>query len=154
MSGRPRALAKGLGLGSSFAPAFSRVLQRKCACGQHSMGVECDECKKKHSTLRRQASGTATQAVAPPVVHEVLRSPGRPLEVSTRTHMEARLARHVIGTTPSRDHTHSPALLVGPADSPAEHEADSMADAALADSGPADFSVGHDFSHVRVHTDR
>jgi hypothetical protein len=69
----------------------SPVLQRKCACGQHSMGEQCDECKKKHSTLQRRSVGTAAQAVAPPVVHEVLRSPGQPLDLSARGIMESRL---------------------------------------------------------------
>ncbi len=66
------------------------ILQRKCACGQHSMGEQCDECKKKHSTLQRSSVGTAAPSIAPPVVHEALRTPGQPLDAGTRNFMESR----------------------------------------------------------------
>src|SRR5574341_1571868 len=54
-------------------------LQRKCACGQHTgTGDECAECRKKREgTLQRAAIGAATVSEVPPIVHEVLRSPGR-----------------------------------------------------------------------------
>lgn len=74
------------------APA-GPVLQRKCACGEHSVGGECDECKKKHPTLQRSAIGAAVQSAVPPVVHEVLRSPGQPLERNTRGFMESRFGQ-------------------------------------------------------------
>ncbi|WP_372740484.1 DUF4157 domain-containing protein, partial [Neptunomonas sp.] len=32
----------------------SRVLQRKCACGQHSQGGECEVCAKKKHKLQRK----------------------------------------------------------------------------------------------------
>lgn len=65
------------------------VLQRRCACGgTPGPDGECPECKRKR--LQRSAAG-AGPAVAPPIVHDVLRSPGRPLEPSVRGEMEARL---------------------------------------------------------------
>lgn len=79
---------------SSTTPArsSSNLLQRKCACGQHTIaGGECAACRKKRaSTLRRSAVSHRSTGghVAPPVVHEVLRSPGQPLEATTRAFME------------------------------------------------------------------
>ena len=71
----------------------SRVLQRKCACGgaaaQHG---ECEECKKKRqSSLQRNAVG-AGSGVAPPIVHDVLRSPGQPLDSGARARLEPQFA--------------------------------------------------------------
>lgn len=64
----------------------SRVLQRKCACGKS--GGDCTDCRAKRE-LQRQATGTGP-AVAPPIVHEVLSSPGQPLDAPTRAFMEPR----------------------------------------------------------------
>ena len=85
--------------------AHEGVLQRKCACGQHTLaGGECEACRKKHGgMMQRAAVNTAPVTDVPPVVNEVLSSAGQPLDVGTRTFMESRF--------------------------------------------------GHDFSHVRVHTD-
>lgn len=47
-------------------------------------------------TVQRQAADGVTQSEIPPVVHEVLRSPGRPLDAATRAFMEPRL-RHDFG---------------------------------------------------------
>ncbi|HEY4677149.1 MAG TPA: DUF4157 domain-containing protein [Candidatus Angelobacter sp.] len=86
----------------STSPATSGLLQRKCACGKNASGGEqCEDCKKK--TLQRHAVSHSGSAIAPPIVHEVLRSPGQPLGKTTRDFMEPKF--------------------------------------------------GHDFSHVRVHTD-
>ncbi len=61
-------------LTSSVGP----VLQRACACGQHSGGGgECEACKKKRLALQRAAVSPAVSDIAPPIVHEALRSPGQ-----------------------------------------------------------------------------
>jgi len=66
----------------------SRTLQRKCACGgSGGASGECSECKKKK--LQRMGLGSGPQ-LAPPIVHQVLRSPGRPLDAATRAHFEPR----------------------------------------------------------------
>jgi lipoprotein-anchoring transpeptidase ErfK/SrfK len=81
----------------------SGTLQRKCACGQHTAaGEQCEDCTKK-KVLQRYATSSVGPAIAPPIVHDVLRSSGQPLDRATRDFMEPRF--------------------------------------------------GHDFSHVRVHTD-
>jgi hypothetical protein len=80
----------------TITPAKSGLLQRQCACGQHSGGVECESCRKKHvtGTLQRaavQPSAPSPQpSEVPSIVHEVLRSPGQPLDAQTRAFMEPR----------------------------------------------------------------
>ncbi|MGB9203363.1 MAG: DUF4157 domain-containing protein, partial [Terriglobales bacterium] len=74
--------------------AVAGVLQRKCACGQHTGGGEqCEECKKKGMTLQRESNGSGVSGTVPPVVHEVLKSPGRPLDPGTRAFMEPRFGQ-------------------------------------------------------------
>src|SRR5215470_17278598 len=70
--------------------AIAGVLQRKCDCGQHTGGGECEECKKKKSSLQRHSSGGAAPSTAPPIVGEVLRSPGQALDSNTRCFFEPR----------------------------------------------------------------
>jgi hypothetical protein len=80
----------------------SGLLQRKCACGQHTIaGGECDECGKKPPSLQRATRKselgtrnsrleTRNSAGVPPIVHEVLRSSGQPLDSATRAFFEPR----------------------------------------------------------------
>ena len=100
---------------------------------------------------------------APPSVHDVLRSPGRPLDASTRSFMESAFG-HALPATPGgmQRHPASPSpsrLVIGAAHSPAERDANAMADRVM---GPA--ASGHgardtvsprglDFGHIRVHDD-
>lgn len=92
----------------SFTPVASSLLQRKCACGQHTIsGGECEGCNRNRQTLQRAIRNleleTRNANGVPPIVHDVLRSSGQPLDGATRAFFEPRF--------------------------------------------------GHDFSHVRVHTD-
>ena len=83
--------------------------QHTCTCGG-----ECPECKAKqrnqgHTRLqtkriRENAAGTPT---APPLVHEVLRAPGRPLDPTIRA-----LAEHHFGHDFSRVRVHTDAKAV------------------------------------------
>lgn len=76
---------------STFTPVRGGVLQRKCAWSQHTTaGGECAECRAKRLGLQRRTSNQAESITAPPIVHEVLRSPGQPLDATTRTFMESR----------------------------------------------------------------
>jgi hypothetical protein len=76
----------------SFMPVRRGVLQRKCACGgTPGPSGECGACRKKklqrkshHPELERNDSAV------PAIVHEVLRSPGQPLDPQTRALMEPR----------------------------------------------------------------
>jgi len=97
---------------ASFSPVCGSRLQRKCACGGHTSGSgDCEECGKNRmvkelfqgSSLQRRASNPSSPNMAPLIVHDVLGSPGQPLDTATQKFFEPRF--------------------------------------------------GHDFSHVRVHTD-
>jgi Domain of unknown function (DUF4157)/L,D-transpeptidase catalytic domain len=74
-----------------FAAVPSRLLQRKCACGGNpGVDGECEECRKEKLSLQRRATDQAELATVPPIVHDVLRSPGQPLDKTTRAYMEPR----------------------------------------------------------------
>ncbi|MGC1363770.1 MAG: DUF4157 domain-containing protein [Silvibacterium sp.] len=66
------------------------VLRRKCSCG----GEKCDKCKQEQEgQVQRKATASVTPREAPPIVHETLRSPGQPLDSSTRSFFEPRFKR-------------------------------------------------------------
>jgi hypothetical protein len=80
----------------SASPLLNGILQRKCDCGQHTVaGGECAECgeerKKRLLTSRNNFDPAPTRShAAPPIVHEVLNSPGQPLDAATRAFFEPR----------------------------------------------------------------
>jgi Domain of unknown function (DUF4157) len=80
-------------------PAVSRgLLQRKCACGGRTGPTgECEACRK--SRLQRRSANPVPSSIGdppssvsevPPIVHEVVRAPGQPLDRHTRAFMEPR----------------------------------------------------------------
>ena len=77
--------------GNSVPPV---LLQRACIYGRHiASSGECEECKtKRDGTLQRAAMNFSAvpESEVPPVVHEVLDSPGQPLDTQTRAFMEPR----------------------------------------------------------------
>jgi hypothetical protein len=145
-----------------FSPTATGLLQRKCACGNHTTDQhgQCTECKKKGQLLQRRAINQNGPEVAPPIVHEVLRSPGRPLDPATRAYMDPRFGHDL-----SRVRTHSDTpqvarvgLTVGPTNDRYEQEANRAANNVLRMSEPGKlnnsaFQALYDFSHVRVHTE-
>jgi len=81
------------------------MLQRKCACGQHTNGGDaCSKCIRNEQKLQRHSDHQDGNSIAPPVVRQVLNAPGQPLDAATSAFFEPRF--------------------------------------------------GHDFSRVRLHTDR
>ncbi len=76
----------------AFKPTMAGNLERKCACGQHTIaGGECAECRqKREGTLQCAAVNTSPVSAVLPIVHEVLNGPGQPLDAGTRTFMEPR----------------------------------------------------------------
>jgi hypothetical protein len=66
--------------------AMTAPVQRKCSCGGRD---ECEECKQK-AVQRRSKNSEATD-LAPRIVEETLRSPGRPLDHGAREFFESRL---------------------------------------------------------------
>lgn len=146
---------------AQHANARAGLLQRKCACGTHTIGGgECDECGKQQRRLQRRATFGDTHNVehedAPSIVQEVLRSPGRPLDAATRSFMESSIGHdfsRVQTVTPQRS---SDGLEVGPADDGFEREADRISARAVLAHEPNDATARrdrHSFAHVRVHTD-
>src|SRR5262249_30714142 len=72
-----------------FPSVRGGVLQRKCACGRHpSAGGECKGCRE--AALQRASATQSHVSEVPPIVHEVLRSPGQPLDPATHAYMEPR----------------------------------------------------------------
>src|SRR5437870_10133709 len=78
--------------GTAPAPQNSSLLQRKCACGQHTIaGGECEDCsQKQEGTIQRAAVSAAPTNSVPPIVHDVLNSSGQSLDAGTRAFMEPR----------------------------------------------------------------
>jgi Domain of unknown function (DUF4157) len=71
------------------APAANRILQRQCACGQHSPGGgTCSSCAK-----RTAATGETTAAL----VNQTLADPGQAIGPETRAFMEPRLGHDFSG---------------------------------------------------------
>jgi len=82
-----------IGPASSTAVA-SPVLRRKCACGNHAVGGECESCKQR---LRRKGGVGESLHAVPGIVHDVLSTPGLPLDVATRAWMEPRFGHDFSG---------------------------------------------------------
>src|SRR5215210_1907161 len=76
----------------SFTPARTGFLQRKCACGgSPGMTGECVECSRKRLALQRRSGSEPRHSEVPPIVYDVLRSPGQSLDPDARASMESRL---------------------------------------------------------------
>jgi len=137
--------------------APGRLLRRKCACGQHAGGGECEECRKKRQEVaQRSPAGPAPAGDLPPVVDDVLRSPGRPLDAETRGFMEARFGHDFsrVRTSAATGSPQAQGWITDPGEA-CEREADRIGEAvANAPRLPVTGEPApYDFSRVRVHTD-
>lgn len=99
----------------------ARVLQRRCACGSKAESDgQCAECAEKEGVLQRKSSSGRT-GEAPPIVYDVLRSPGQPLDTGSRHFMEERFGYDFSGVRVhsdeqahrSADETNAEAYTVG-----------------------------------------
>ncbi len=129
---------------ASFLPPPQGLLQRKCACGNHTVaGGECAECAKKKRGLQRKlsigASNDPLELEADRVADRVMAAP----------------ANSAVSSAPLRIQRYSGQASEGVGIAPAN------VDRVLASSGrpfePAlrqdmEQRFGHDFSQVRVHT--
>jgi Domain of unknown function (DUF4157) len=80
----------GIGSPRSSAQLSTGILQRKCACGRSAgLSGDCEECQGNR--VQRKSNNSTEPAEVPPIVYEVLRSPGQPLDVATRAFLEPRL---------------------------------------------------------------
>lgn len=76
-----------------FAAAGCGALQRKCACGQHTIaGTVCDSCKEEATAgnTLEQAAHAVTVDEAPPIADKGLRSAGEPFDARPRAFMKPR----------------------------------------------------------------
>lgn len=91
MSAPPTRAGNAARRSSADGAAPGRFLQRQCACGNHTHGgEECGDCEKQRQPLQRKSVGASAAAGVPPIVNDVLSSPGRPLDGGTRSFMETR----------------------------------------------------------------
>ena len=95
----------------AFIPSFGRTLQRAAitpvahgVLQRCSNGVECPECRAKREqreqhagSLQRAAVNTAPTPAVPSIVHDVLNTPGQPLDRGTRAFMEPRFGHDFSG---------------------------------------------------------
>lgn len=142
-------------------PTGTGVLQRKCACGQHTVaGSECAECRKKRLLQRKPESGIQS-AIAPPIVHEVLRSPGQPLDNDSRAFMESRFG-HDLSMVPTLSaqsaRLQTSGFMINQPGDAYEREANQIADRVVAGKSDSDLAEApHSqpslFGPVRVHYD-
>jgi uncharacterized protein DUF4157 len=93
---------------AASVPGATSGLQRKCECGG-----TCAECQNQEQDervprlqMKSATPGGAGLTTAPPSVHEVLSSPGQPLDPATRAFMEPRFGHDFSGV---RVHTDSAA---------------------------------------------
>ena len=152
----PRAMNNLANIATPATPASARILQRACACGQHTVaGSECAECKKKREAgmLQRAAANNAAVGDVPAIVHDVLRSPGQPLDAATRAFMEPHFGHDFSGVRLrlATQVARSGLTLGAPADA-YEREAERVASSVARDRNPAGPSA-YDFGVVRLHTD-
>ncbi|MGC2776020.1 MAG: DUF4157 domain-containing protein, partial [Bradyrhizobium sp.] len=78
----------------SAISAVAPSVQRQCACGG-----TCPDCRKDLMQRNEAHDGVAASpaAMAPPVLHDVLRSSGAPLDAATRADMEPRFGQSFEG---------------------------------------------------------
>jgi hypothetical protein len=125
----------------SDSPAATGLLQRKCACGQHTTDQhgQCTECNKKGQLLQRRAINRSGPEIALPTVHERLRASGRPLDAATRADLEPRFGHDFSRV---RVHTGAPMpfqakLTINKPGDKYEQEADRIADQVMRMPDPA-----------------
>lgn len=89
--------AKTVALAPSAATIRQPVLRRKCECGQHTAGGECEECKKKKTEekssgdplLQRAALSRNPMNAVPGVVNTAMQQQGRTMEGGIRSRLES-----------------------------------------------------------------
>jgi len=142
-----------------FAAVQTGVLQRKCSCGTHTIaGDKCDECKNEGGAVQRKPSNFTEHKQAPPIVHEVLQSPGQALDTNTRSTFETSFTQIPISSVSGQLSQSS--LTIGDASDRYEQEADRVADSIMTKEKSSDKTLSSneqqngkfDLSQVRIHT--
>jgi hypothetical protein len=114
------------------------LLQRKCACGQHTGGGECEECRKKDKDKKAAAAGLQRKVAVGPPGDAFEREADRNAAAVTK------------GARVSSRERVSPAPGTAATDGPVPEGSGRPLDPGVRAFMEPRF--GHDFSHVRVHT--
>jgi hypothetical protein len=144
------------------ALAVRGLMQRRCACGQHTIGgSDCLGCRQGGgSQLQRSAISPDFSVSAPTNMNATLAAPGQQLDGSTRALMETQFGR--LGNLPGRRRVGAQfsgtGLSIGAPDDQFERDADRVAAEisrrpTKAGVPPHQSFPRYDFSRVRVHTD-
>lgn len=151
-----------------FSNKSGTLWQRNCACeASYGMEGECQGCRKKGLNLQRRADhGDDSRAVplcavrsvsipvVPPIVYEILRAPGVPLDSATRVSMGNRFAHFLDGPAMAVARTAAQSTLkVNHPGDRYEQEADRTAERVMRESDAGATPNEHAFSKVRVHAD-
>lgn len=121
--------------------------------GNHLLQRSCSDCPKKRKLMQRRAVSHSESVAVPPIVHDVLRSPGQPLDAVTRSFMESRFS-HDFTQVRSHAAPQAASLIIGPANDSYEQEAERVADSVMLSSPlEAAATPRYDFGKVRVHSD-
>lgn len=136
-------------------PTPAGVLQRKCACGQHTGGgAECKDCKRRDDDERLRGSRMQAKLA--------LGSPGNPFEREADRIAETVAGGRFVHVPMSAGLAGARPVLRKPADAREAGEAPAVVEEVLRAPGrPLSPAVrgfmeprfGHDFSNVRVHRD-
>jgi hypothetical protein len=118
------------GPAQSFTPTGTGLLQSKCTLCNTPGLVKDSERDDEGLTLQRSPVDQAEPSVVLPIVHEVLRSPGKPLDPEMRAFMEPRFGHDFSRVSVLRD---APAMIqakltISQPNDRYEQEADRVAD--------------------------
>jgi len=131
------------------APSNGPILQRKCACGQHTGGGECEECRKKKE---KKPAGMLQRKLA-------MGPPGDSFEREADRVADAVTGGRSglpFGISAARPSLRRMAGTAGPGEAPAVVGEALRSPGQPLGAGVRAFMeprIGHDFSRVRVHTD-
>lgn len=139
--------------GLSLATAPCVVLQRACGpCASgRKIGSKCSDDRGRGS-LQRSASRSSDVNEVPPIVYEVLRSPGQPLDSAARAFMEPRFGLD-FSQVPVTSVPQMSRLTVFASHDRFEQEADAVAERVAEQEHSHTAAAMPDFSRIRVHTD-
>ena len=115
----------------------------------------CAECRSKRLILQRSRFVPAEQCEAPPIVHEVLGAPGRPLDAETRSFMEPRFG-HDFSQVRIHDESRAAASAraVGALAYTVGHNVVFEADQYAPSTGEGRRTLAHELAHVVQQGDR
>lgn len=89
-----RAAAVIVSPGTAVSARTTGTLQRRCACGNHTIGgAECETCARAKSMLFRKGVAPIGDGPLPGAVRSTLKQPGLPLPPDVRTDFESRFGR-------------------------------------------------------------